>query len=277
VLLTRYDDSTLGLTQCSEPLMSVLHDQPVAGNSLLKDEFLVIAQARDDRALDSGIQKFVSDTGFERYGVVVLHDDFSGRRSSTILAKFHNAPPEYLQTYEDREKCKVDPVLQHCKRSSTPFTYGQETYVNVGAAERWEHQSQFGFSCGIASAFHLPSNQHVVFGVDRRHPLPTHPIELTELVARVHLFGTFVQCAALNLLSSRTEIDLKQERQPRLSPREFECLQWAAEGKTAWETGMLLSIAEATVAKILASALRKLDCATKPQAVVKALRLGLIH
>ena len=62
-----------------------------------------------------------------------------------------------------------------------------------------------------------------------------------------------------------------------LSPREHECLQWAAEGKTAWETGMILSIAEGSVVKILASAIRKLDCANKPQAVVKALRLGLIH
>ena len=40
---------------------------------------------------------------------------------------------------------------------------------------------------------------------------------------------------------------------------------------------MILSIAEGSVAKILASAIRKLDCASKPQAVVKALRFGLIH
>jgi DNA-binding CsgD family transcriptional regulator len=59
--------------------------------------------------------------------------------------------------------------------------------------------------------------------------------------------------------------------------REHECLQMSAGGKTAWETGMMLSIAEATVVKILAFAIRKLDCANKPQAVVKALRLGLVH
>ena len=37
---------------------------------------------------------------------------------------------------------------------------------------------------------------------------------------------------------------------------------------------MLLSIAEATVAKVLANAIRKLGCVSKPQAGVKALRLG---
>lgn len=63
----------------------------------------------------------------------------------------------------------------------------------------------------------------------------------------------------------------------RLSPRERECLQWAADGKTAWETGVILSIAEGSVAKVLASAMRRLECTSKPQAVVKALRLGLIN
>jgi DNA-binding CsgD family transcriptional regulator len=94
------------------------------------------------------------------------------------------------------------------------------------------------------------------------------------MVARSHLFGTFVQSAALNLLN----IEPRQTNPTmHLSRREYECLQWAAEGKTAWETGMILSIAEGSVAKVLAAALRKLECATKPQAVVKALRLGLIH
>ena len=42
------------------------------------------------------------------------------------------------------------------------------------------------------------------------------------------------------------------------------------------EAGMLLSIAEATVAKVLANAIRKPGCVSKPKAVVKALRPGLI-
>ena len=39
----------------------------------------------------------------------------------------------------------------------------------------------------------------------------------------------------------------------------------------------VLSIAEGSVVKILASAIRKLDCVNKPLAVVKASRFGLIH
>ena len=256
--------------------VAVDSDAHLIGTSLLKDEFLSITSAQDKRALDLELQNFVSNTGFDRYSVMVLHDDFSSVRSCTILGQLHNAPSDYVE-YDDKEAARADPVMQHCKRSGAPIVYGQSTYVSAGAAEKWEHQAPFGFGYGIGVASHLSEHLHVFFGVDRRRPLPACRTELMELVAHVHLFGTFVQCTALSLLNSRTELESCRARPKRLSPREYECLQWAAEGKTAWETGMILSIAEGSVAKVLASAIRKLDCASKPQAVVKALRLGLIH
>jgi hypothetical protein len=155
-------------------------------------------------------------------------------RGCAFGKSLHNSPAEYLEAFDDRGAARVDPVMQHCKHSSTPIVYGQGAYVGANLGAKWEHQAPFGFAYGICSAFHLPKNQHVVFGLDRRSPLPEARTELTELVARVHLFGTFVQCAAL------------------------------------------LSIAEATAAKIIANAIRKLGRVSKPQAVVKALRLGLI-
>lgn len=61
-----------------------------------------------------------------------------------------------------------------------------------------------------------------------------------------------------------------------LTPRELECLRWTFTGKTAWEVAHILGISEATAARHLNSATRKLDCVNKHQAVLKALRLGLI-
>lgn len=241
----------------------------------LNEAFLPVVTARDRCTLDSEIQSFISETGFERYGVAVIHDDFSSADSCVILGGLNNTPPEYLAEWANVEAGRRDPVMQLCKRALAPILYGPDTYARADAMEMWERQAPFGYAHGVGSTFHLPQNLHVYFGVDRRTALPANRAELVELVARIHLFGTFVQCAALSLLGS--SIPHGQAKSIRLSPREYECLKWAAEGKTAWETGMLLSIAEATVAKILASALRKLDCATKPQAVVKALRLGLIH
>ena len=61
-----------------------------------------------------------------------------------------------------------------------------------------------------------------------------------------------------------------------LSPRERECLKWAAEGKSGWDIGHLLDITERTVIFHMHNACEKLGVATRQQAVAKAMVLGLL-
>lgn len=63
---------------------------------------------------------------------------------------------------------------------------------------------------------------------------------------------------------------------PELSRREREVLQWAAEGKTDWEIGMILGLSEHTADKFIRLACRKLYAANRTHAVAQAIRLGLI-
>ena len=63
---------------------------------------------------------------------------------------------------------------------------------------------------------------------------------------------------------------------PHLTPREPECLRWTMEGKTPWELGQILGIAEQAAVRHIYKAARKLDCVSKHQAVLKAVRLKLI-
>ena len=53
-----------------------------------------------------------------------------------------------------------------------------------------------------------------------------------------------------------------QPERPALTPRELECLRWTMEGKTAWETGELLGIAERTVKAQRAQVMAKLGATT---------------
>ena len=267
----RMESFTIFSLHCVESTVS-----PWANANLCDDEFVRVGAAKDVDSIEREVQKFTTSLGFERYGVLVLIDDFSGPDSSIRVGAIDNVPLEYAESHSNTVLAKRDPVSQHCKRSSFPAVFGQDAYVNVGAGEQWDRQALFGYGYGIATAFHLPGNRHVLFGVDRYEKLPSSSTDLVEMVSRVQLFGTFVQCAALSVFSHRFAAALGGKT-ISLSRREHECLQWAAEGKTAWETGMILSIAEGSVAKALAAAIRKLECATKPQAVVKALRLGLIH
>lgn len=61
-----------------------------------------------------------------------------------------------------------------------------------------------------------------------------------------------------------------------LSPRERECLLWAARGKTYAETAIILGISFGTVKTNLDIARFKLNSATLPQATATAVAYGII-
>ena len=54
-----------------------------------------------------------------------------------------------------------------------------------------------------------------------------------------------------------------------LSPREFECLDWAAQGKTAWEIGRILGVSRRTAAFHLDNAKAKLGVHSISHAVAR--------
>ncbi len=61
-----------------------------------------------------------------------------------------------------------------------------------------------------------------------------------------------------------------------LSPREVDCLRWAAFGKTDKEVGVILGSSHATVRYHLARACTKLDATNRVQAVFRAAQLGYL-
>jgi DNA-binding CsgD family transcriptional regulator len=65
-------------------------------------------------------------------------------------------------------------------------------------------------------------------------------------------------------------------RHPALSTREIEILQWTAAGKSQQDIGDILGISYRTVEVHLRSARSKLFALTTPQAVGRAIGLGLI-
>ncbi len=90
-----------------------------------------------------------------------------------------------------------------------------------------------------------------------------------EADASVQLIGIYAFNRLANLRSTCREPSI-------LTAREREVLRWAAAGKTAWDTGIILDIAADTVNKHIASAMRKLNVYSRPQAVAESIRRGEI-
>jgi DNA-binding CsgD family transcriptional regulator len=64
---------------------------------------------------------------------------------------------------------------------------------------------------------------------------------------------------------------------PSLTRRECECLGWCAEGKSYWETAVILGISERTVSFHMEAVRAKLTAASNAHAVAIAARAGLLE
>jgi len=237
---------------------------------MLPRVFTSVMQARDRAEFRHEIVHFSQKLGFDTVAAVTVVDRGLGKSEFVTI---DNTPQAYRDAYVDELAWKRDPVMQHCKHASVPIIWDQTTYVSQGLGAKWEHQARFGYRTGIAMALHMPEGRHFMLGVDRDQPLPQDTQELQRLVADLQLFAVHAQDAALRLLLPSA---LQSER-PRLTPRELEALRWTMDGKTAWEVGAVLGITERTAVMHVNNAMHKLECSSKHQAVLKALRLGLIR
>lgn len=213
---------------------------------------------------------FARSLGFNTVAAMTVIDHGVGHSEFLTI---HNHPESYEEAADDPAAYRRDPVMQHCKRNSVPIIWNRETYLEVGLGELWEQQASFGYRTGIAMALHMPEGRHFMLGVDRDEPLPGDPGALQRLVADLQLFAVHAQDAAVRLMLPHVQ----QAERPALTPRELEALRWTMDGKTAWEVGAILGISERTAVLHVNNAMHKLGCVNKHQAVLKALRLGLIH
>ena len=234
---------------------------PVVFTSILK------AGSRDDFRHE--VVRFSQSLGFNTVSAMAVVDRPAGRSE---FVSIDNAPGGYASAMHDVPSMRRDPVMQHCRNHSVPIIWDQATYTAQGLGELWEEQARFGYHTGIAMALHLPEGRHFAFGVERDKPLPSDVGELQRLVADLQLFAVHAQDAAMRLLSPAPLVN----DHPALTPRELEALRWTMEGKTAWEVGTILGITERTAVLHVNNAMHKLGCASKHQAVLKALKLGLI-
>jgi len=237
---------------------------------MLQGDYQSVLEAKGQDQFRSVVVRFAQRLGFDKVSAMVAVDHVG---SPPEFVAIHNASPTYLQTFENLDFSKRDPVSQHCKRNTVPIIWGQQTYLRSNAIELWEHQSQYGYRNGIAMALHLPEGRHFMLGVDRDQDLPTNGAELTRIVADLQLFAVHAQDTALRVLVS----EAARPELPALTPRELEVLRWTMEGKVTNEISAILGIGDRTTVFHLQNAMLKLHCNSKHVAVVKALRLGLIQ
>ena len=206
--------------------------------------------------------------GFHTMAALVVTDH------SPYLSEFQsvtNAPADWMPTFENPNSAKVDPVTQHCKRSSTPIVWDQKTYVAAGRADFWEEQAPFGYFSGIGLGIHLPNGRHFALGFDSDAHVCAPRKAMLGLTLDFAKFASYAQAAAFDLCMPYVRSGSNE-----LARSELDALRRSMDGLSDWEIGNAMGISETDVLLRLRRATKALGCATRYEAALRAIKHGLV-
>lgn len=176
----------------------------------------------------------------------------------------------WISRYLLKGYINVDPIAREGFLRMLPFDW-RELEVDESAAEMMIDAANHDIG---ASGYSIPvidrSSRRSLFsvtskltGTDWDEFVKAHSGDLQEIAFRIHR-------------KALAEVESKTDPMPPLGPREIECLQWTARGKDYLAIAEILGLSGHTVRGYLKSARFKLECATLPQAVAKAISLKII-
>ena len=234
-------------------------------------EYVEKADEADSLERLVGLLKAVSgELGFDRFAYCSLRSEQRRNNSDEPPVIVHNFPESWSQRYTEQGYVHHDPVVVYAHEFEKPYLWDSlGTMFALDAVQNrlMREAREAGLKCGVAVPLHgararlsLMSFASSDTGIDAVGALPT-----------LHMIASKFHTSYLSMSAAANDATAVV-----LSPRERECLQWTARGKTAWEVGMLMRISENTVKFHLRNAMKKLDSTTSVQAVVKAIRYGLI-
>jgi LuxR family transcriptional activator of conjugal transfer of Ti plasmids len=185
------------------------------------------------------------------------------------------AKPRLISTYPDKWTShylrnryeRIDPVIAQALQSPEPFQWGigfPSRFSSLAQQQLLDEASQFGIRFGFTVPIHDGRGPiaALTFAADQ-HAVPFESC-ITSHSRVLQLMAMYFHAHVRRKLAAEYRINGVP-----LSPREFECLEWAAQGKSSWEIGRILGISRHTVASYLDSAKEKLGVRTIVQAATR--------
>ena len=236
---------------------------------LLFDSFETIRHAETLGALHLEMDRFAKRMGFNCFAFALRIASPSRSSQQVILTDY---PREWTERYVAGSYFTKDPIVYYCERGCLPAIWDERTFHGEGSREFWEEAESYGVRSGLSFAVHERPGTAGIFSLSRDQNLDLSAQDLAALAGRAQVFASVVHHAVIRI-KLPTVLPVAHRD---LTPRERECLKWAAEGKTALEIGRAVGVAERTVIFHLNNAMHKLGAVNRTQAVVRALSLNLL-
>ncbi len=228
-----------------------------------------IEEAADRQAVDKVLLEITRPLGIALIGGGLVPTPQASMREIRKRMLLQRFPGEWADRYNGRRYVYRDPVVERLRIDRAPFTW-EDAYSSSAHAHNVAlidgEAREFGLQGGFVVPVTLPDGNvaAISFGGADSDFSPEDRSLLVFLA----------NCAFGAILQRRRH--LTGSREP-LSPREHECLLWAADGKTDGEIATILGISKPTVTKHILSVREKLDAVTKAHAIAVAFREKIIR
>ncbi len=184
--------------------------------------------------------------------------------------------PEQWQAMSLNSMGSIDnPVTKLSQNTTTPF-FWQDTQdisktTKTRANKLLDLAKEMEIHDGVCFPIHGAGAEWGMFNVAKSSNTPKTSLDNLQCL---QLFALTVH----ESVKRATACQLKERsRQSVLSPRESECLDWIAAGKTAWETAKIIGITESTVSFHVRNTINKLNASNRAHAVALAMARSLIN
>jgi len=235
-----------------------MHDYDGAG---VLDAIRTIQAAARPGDVLGVLSKFIERYGFERIYLGQLVNPAAVPMKDILYVSDW---PEELKAQRKSQMAMLhDPIAICALRSKRPFRWA-EAHAHASRTGRKvvDMVHDYGIIDGVMFPMHAIDSITGGVSLGSSHTLDLAPVQISELE---------IVCQAAYYHLEALHGPFPYQKLAQLTPRETECVQFAAAGKSNWEIAEILGIKEDTVKKTLRRAGAKLDTVNRAHLVAQAI------
>ena len=236
------------------------------------ERFATLLECGTETAWMEALFQLGNDHGFESTLIAVVPDHQTSLEQAFLRS---NYSPNWRNVYDSAKLVYVDPTVAHCTTRSTPLIWEPDIFASEQQKIMYEEACSHGLRSGLTLPFHGANGElGILCFVNDVMPSKRFQREAWHAMPDLTLMRDFAFEASLKF--AKPSLQIPSHPHPAITRRELECLKWSATGKSSWEIARILNCSESTINFHFSNIRRKFDTATRQQAIVKAMRLGLI-
>lgn len=233
------------------------------------DKLISLFHQKDEESWCRVLCEIAYGYGFEHVLVGILPSHSTQFDKAFLKSNF---PDQWRKVYDVEKLHYADPTVLHVMGSIIPIAWKPESFTGSDQQAFYERACEYKLRSGICYPIRGAAGEIGMLSLvsgDIDHVAKNQSFEA---LAQLSLIRDYALESAVKFQDTSTVCD----GDSKLTKREMECLKWIMIGKTSWEISKILYCSEDNVKFHAKNIIRKLNVNSRQQAVVKAIKLGLI-